>query len=89
MVTWVKPGFGKSKIGRAYLTYKSVAKNENIASLSNRNAILSNWFLFPGRQSQTHLCLHVPVILRHKTTISYVQSAYCRQRNQHLLFDLI
>ena len=34
MVMWIKPGFRKSKIGRAYLTYKSAAKNENIQGLS-------------------------------------------------------
>lgn len=42
MVSWVKPGFRKSKIGRAYLTYKSVAKNENVSGLSKREAILLN-----------------------------------------------
>ena len=57
MVTWVKPGFRKSKIGRAYQTYKSVAKNKNLQGLSKRNAILLNELLFSKRLSQTHLCL--------------------------------
>jgi hypothetical protein len=54
MVMWVKPGFRKSKIGRAYLTYKSVAKNEKISGLSKRYSIPLNWSLFPGRQSQIY-----------------------------------